>query len=359
MKRLARELGIPSSEVEETFAKYCSVGSPTQKANSELLTTWLKKQKRESAYILMGEALIQVGLNIIAKEVLDYDPELSGIALTDKVLEQMSWKLTKKDTKNLAKELGFSAQEIHKTFTRYFPESEQQQGNFEMLKTWMNKQESRVRAHGLLGRALMKIGLEPLAKKVLKYNPSKDLDYILPTSISDPSSPFTSSMNVTDSKLTNLSLLSPSSLSASRNSSEYFEQAVSETSKASVPSLLPDPSSTKQEEIQHSVTSSKIIQVAPINLEALMKERMKMKSEHTALTNKIKISIPSLEERHRREREKLQKFEAKFVEFKEKAREESRNVRRELSLLILNRNSEGRERNVRKQRLTSPSLNRN
>ena len=190
--------------------------------------------------------------------------------------------------KNLAKELGFSAQEIHKTFARHSPDSVPgQKGIFQMLKTWMHKQESRVEAYGLLGRALMQMGLQLLAKKVLKYNPSKDLDYIPPTSISDPSSVSTSSMNVLDSKLTNLSSLSPTSLSASRGSLEYFKQAAGETS---FPSLIPDPLSIKQEENLYSPDFSRLPLFEPNNLEALTKERMELKSEYTALMNKIKSS---------------------------------------------------------------------
>ena len=178
MIHLAIELGISSHEVRKTFEKYCSDESPTQKANIELLKTWLKKQKScKDAYVLMGEGLIQVGLNIIAKEVLDYHLQKSGIALTDDLLKQLSWKLTKQDMKNLAKELGFSTQEIHKTFETFVKhcldavfaqntgplrsqdKRSTQKANYGILINWMNNQDSQEDAYVLMKDALERAGL--------------------------------------------------------------------------------------------------------------------------------------------------------------------------------------------------------
>ena len=186
MIHLAIELGISSHEVRKTFEKYCADGSPTQKANIELLRTWLKKQKScKDAYVLMGEGLIQVGLNIIAKEVLDYHLQKSGIALTDDLLKQLSWKLTKKDMKNLAKELGFSTQEIHKTFetfVKHCPDAvfaqntgllrsqdkrSTQKANYGILINWMNNQDSQEDAYVLMKDALERAGLKLIIRDVL------------------------------------------------------------------------------------------------------------------------------------------------------------------------------------------------
>ena len=74
MNRLQPKLEITDGDINISFIKNCS--NP-QKAKFEIFKSWLKRQpSREAAYVTMGEALIHpdVGLNLIATEVLDYPP---------------------------------------------------------------------------------------------------------------------------------------------------------------------------------------------------------------------------------------------------------------------------------------------
>ena len=74
MYRLAPKLNISVETVDSAFAKYCTNIS---EAIKEILNSWLKRQKsRGDAYVKLGEGLIHpdVGLNLVAREVLGYPP---------------------------------------------------------------------------------------------------------------------------------------------------------------------------------------------------------------------------------------------------------------------------------------------
>ena len=67
-------LNAQPTDVNTSFMKTFPAEN-TKKANLKILKSWLKKQpSREAAYITMGEALIDAGLPLIAREVLDYPP---------------------------------------------------------------------------------------------------------------------------------------------------------------------------------------------------------------------------------------------------------------------------------------------
>ena len=75
MKRLSHQLGISPQDVDTSFHKQRPF--TTKEAIKGVLTNWLNRQdNRYAAYIAMGEALIHpdVGLNLIAREVLNYPP---------------------------------------------------------------------------------------------------------------------------------------------------------------------------------------------------------------------------------------------------------------------------------------------
>ena len=70
--RLASKLEISEKEVNNSFVKHSKIHTKTTEA---ILAQWMKKQSsREDAYLRMGKALTHtdVGLNLIAKEVLNY-----------------------------------------------------------------------------------------------------------------------------------------------------------------------------------------------------------------------------------------------------------------------------------------------
>ena len=75
MKRLASQLAILPQEVETSFNKLRPF--TTKESIRDILKNWLNRQdSRHAAYIAMGEALAHpdVGLNLIAREVLNYPP---------------------------------------------------------------------------------------------------------------------------------------------------------------------------------------------------------------------------------------------------------------------------------------------
>ena len=77
MKRLSSQLDISKQEVNTRYATHCTDRTAVTAANHDILSDWLKRQNsREEAYVIMGEALTHpdVGLNLIAREVLDYPP---------------------------------------------------------------------------------------------------------------------------------------------------------------------------------------------------------------------------------------------------------------------------------------------
>ena len=77
MKRLSSQLDISQQEVNTRYATHCTDRAAVTAANHDILSDWLKRQNsREEAYVIMGEALTHpdVGLNLIAREVLNYPP---------------------------------------------------------------------------------------------------------------------------------------------------------------------------------------------------------------------------------------------------------------------------------------------
>ena len=138
--------------------------------NRKILKTWLKKQgSREEAYILMGEALIDSGLRLVAAEVLNYPCSLYYRALTDDLVEQIAKELSKEDMRRLALELGITLDEVDAIFARYC--SDNISANKNLLSTWLNRQNSREEAFCKLVSALMHpdVGLNLLATEALGY----------------------------------------------------------------------------------------------------------------------------------------------------------------------------------------------
>ena len=77
MKRLSSQLDMSQQEVNTRYATHCTDRAAVTAANQDILSDWLKRQNsREEAYVIMGEALTHpdVGLNLIAREVLNYPP---------------------------------------------------------------------------------------------------------------------------------------------------------------------------------------------------------------------------------------------------------------------------------------------
>ena len=75
MKRLASQLDISDKEVNTSFNKQRPF--TTKESIHDILKNWLNRQdSRHAAYITMGEALTHpdVGLKLIAREVLNYPP---------------------------------------------------------------------------------------------------------------------------------------------------------------------------------------------------------------------------------------------------------------------------------------------
>ena len=76
MKRLVLQLDISSEEVETSLNQQRQF--TTKEAIQNILQKWLKRQdNRYVVYITMGKALIHpdVGLNLVATEVLKYHPD--------------------------------------------------------------------------------------------------------------------------------------------------------------------------------------------------------------------------------------------------------------------------------------------
>ena len=77
MKRLASTLYISPQDVNISLLTSCTDPESIAAANHDILKNWLNRQdNRCAAYTTLGEALIHpdVGLNLIAREVLDYPP---------------------------------------------------------------------------------------------------------------------------------------------------------------------------------------------------------------------------------------------------------------------------------------------
>ena len=72
LRRLALHLGVPSDEVTSSLNDNTKLADAT----NHVLTVWLHAQNdREAAYSEMGNALVEVNLNLIAREVLDFNPK--------------------------------------------------------------------------------------------------------------------------------------------------------------------------------------------------------------------------------------------------------------------------------------------
>ena len=70
--RLESRLNIPLKDIESSFARFCT---KKKAAIYDILNTWLKwHSSRREAYVKLGKALIHpdVGLNLVAREVLRY-----------------------------------------------------------------------------------------------------------------------------------------------------------------------------------------------------------------------------------------------------------------------------------------------
>ena len=74
---LAAQLNISTQVVDASFCYFCTDSISTEKATHHVLTNWLNRQNnRKEAYLKLGEALTHpdVGLNLLAREVLHYPP---------------------------------------------------------------------------------------------------------------------------------------------------------------------------------------------------------------------------------------------------------------------------------------------
>ena len=73
--KLTSELEIELEQKNEITAEHCTNSEDVQNARVEILKSWWDNQdSSREAYVLMGEALIQAGLKLIAKEVWGYVP---------------------------------------------------------------------------------------------------------------------------------------------------------------------------------------------------------------------------------------------------------------------------------------------
>ena len=73
------ELGLSNNEIAACLKNH---GKSIEEAVHSMLTEWLIRQRnRHEAYVTMGMALCHknVGLNIIAGEVLDYPPVMTDM----------------------------------------------------------------------------------------------------------------------------------------------------------------------------------------------------------------------------------------------------------------------------------------
>ena len=172
MKRLAAELDISPKQII-TFLNLSTHGSMAR-ANYDILKTWLNNQNsREEAYVMMGEALIRAGLNLIAREVLDYPPVYRVYlrALTDDMIEKLSNILTKNDMNRLAPKLDISPEDMYISYMNECNNSVMKDANYDILSRWLKKQNSREEAYVKLGEALIHpdVELNLLAKEVMDY----------------------------------------------------------------------------------------------------------------------------------------------------------------------------------------------
>ena len=176
--RLAPKLGISSEELNKTFAKYgpndaLATSSSqdelwTQKANHAILTNWINNQdNREDAFVFMRDALIQAGLKLFAKEILDYDRPSTSLrrVLTDDLMPQLSAMLTEEDLKHLVSEMGIPLQDDEETFQESCSdETPSRIGILQILSTWLMVQKSPEEAHVALTTALKRLGINIAAE---------------------------------------------------------------------------------------------------------------------------------------------------------------------------------------------------
>ena len=165
--RLASKLDISSEESNETFAKYRQDELSTQKANHQIFTNWMNKQgSEEDAYVLMRYALIQAGLKLFAKEILDYDRPSTSLrrAFTDDFMPQLSAMLTEEDLEHLVSEMGIPLQvDGERVEESCSDETPSRMGILEILSTWLMAQKSQEEAHDALTTALKRLGLNLVA----------------------------------------------------------------------------------------------------------------------------------------------------------------------------------------------------
>ena len=157
MMRLAPKLDISSEERNETLAKYHQDELWIQKANDDILTNWLNDQSgEEDAYVLMRDALIQAGLKLFAKEILDYDRPSTSFRrpFTDDLMPQLSAIITEEDLEHLVSEMGIPLQDDGETFEESCSdETPSRMGILEILSTWLMAKKSQEEAHDALTTA--------------------------------------------------------------------------------------------------------------------------------------------------------------------------------------------------------------
>ena len=118
-----------------------------RRQNHQIFTNWMNKDRsEEDAYVLMRDALIQAGLKLFAKEILDYDPPSTSLrrALTENLMPQLSAMLTKDDLEHLVSEMGIPLQEDGETFEESCSdETPSRMGILEILSTWLMAQKNQ------------------------------------------------------------------------------------------------------------------------------------------------------------------------------------------------------------------------
>ena len=105
-----------------------------------------KERSEEDAYVLMRDALIQAGLKLFAKEILDYDPPSTSLrrTLTENLMPQLSAMLTEEDLKHLVSEMGIPLQDDGETFEEScLDETPSRMGILEILPAWLMTQKSQ------------------------------------------------------------------------------------------------------------------------------------------------------------------------------------------------------------------------
>ena len=92
--------------------------------------------------------------------------------LRDDILERLSEELAADDMKRLAPLLGVSQQEVKTRYAAHCTDrTAVTAANHDILKDWLKRQNSREKAYDLMGKALIRAGLNLIAWEVLNYPP--------------------------------------------------------------------------------------------------------------------------------------------------------------------------------------------